>query len=822
MTPAAQTITFGALSSKVIGAAPFTVSATASSGLTVSFSSQTPSFCTVSGTTVTLVAAGPCTVRASQAGNSNYAAATPVDQSFQILAGYTIAGLIQMADGTNVSGVMASLTGTQTRSYITNSDGTYFWNNLTSNGNYTVTPSGGGCGSFTPATRSYTALSSNQSGQNFVCNMPLSSQTITFGALSNRVFGTAPFTVSATATSGLAVGFSSVTTGVCTVSGSVTLAAVGTCTVRASQGGDATYAAATPGDQSFQETQASQTIIFGALSNRVFGTAPFTVSATASSGLPVSFSSLITSVCTVSDATVTLVGAGPCTIRASQAGNSNYAAATPVDQTFQVAVQAQTITFGALSNRVLGTAPFAVSATASSGLPVSFSSLTTGVCTISGVTVTLAAAGTCTIRASQTGNGSFAPAAPVDQSFQVTADGSTLSVGSTAVSPGGVFSIPVTLALGSGVNVDFLTFGLQVTPVGAAPVLAGTLTFTKDASIEDAPVASAGGTHDTLGVLWALSSPISGTRTLGVLSGTIPAGATNGQAYTVAITSVSASVGTSTIVTVSAGANGAINVAANYKVGDVYPYTTDVTPNFGDGNLNILDLIQVLFSVNSVPGFRPANCSDRFDAMDLYPVDTVSSRGGDGALNILDLIRELFRVNNLDTDRPVRATSGGVCASPQTQSSADPAAIMRAERGKSGSSSAQGALLLGPAESSGASEERIPVYLVAAQDLVRVALTFGLGDERSQLRFAAAPDLPASLAQDSRPGVVAAAWLDGVTIQAGKRRLLGYVSGPAGISEALKVFGVSATGLDDEREVRLDATNTAGLPLIHRDTMLPE
>lgn len=86
-----QTISFATLSAKTFGAAPFTVSATASSGLAVSFASLTTTTCTVSGATVTMVAAGTCTVRASQAGNASFAAATPVDRSFNI----TVSAVIQ-------------------------------------------------------------------------------------------------------------------------------------------------------------------------------------------------------------------------------------------------------------------------------------------------------------------------------------------------------------------------------------------------------------------------------------------------------------------------------------------------------------------------------------------------------------------------------------------------------------------------------------------------------------------------------------------------------------------------------------------------------
>ena len=47
------------------------------------------------------------------------------------------------------------------------------------------------------------------------------SQTITFNALPDQAFGTAPFTISATSSSGLTVSFTSTTCSVCTVSGAI-------------------------------------------------------------------------------------------------------------------------------------------------------------------------------------------------------------------------------------------------------------------------------------------------------------------------------------------------------------------------------------------------------------------------------------------------------------------------------------------------------------------------------------------------------------------------------------------------------------------------
>lgn len=81
-----QAITFNALPTKTYGDSPFDVSgyAAASSGLTVSFSSATSGVCTVSGSTVTSVSAGTCTITADQAGNGTYAAAARVQQSFTV------------------------------------------------------------------------------------------------------------------------------------------------------------------------------------------------------------------------------------------------------------------------------------------------------------------------------------------------------------------------------------------------------------------------------------------------------------------------------------------------------------------------------------------------------------------------------------------------------------------------------------------------------------------------------------------------------------------------------------------------------------------
>ncbi len=89
----------------------------------------------------------------------------------------------------------------------------------------------------------------------------------------------------------------------------------------------------------------AQSITFAALPAMMYGTAPFGLSATASSGLAVSFGSTTSTVCTVSGSTVSLVGVGLCTIEATQAGNADYSAAQAIMQSFVVNQGSQTISF---------------------------------------------------------------------------------------------------------------------------------------------------------------------------------------------------------------------------------------------------------------------------------------------------------------------------------------------------------------------------------------------------------------------------------------------------------------------------------------------
>lgn len=199
----------------------------------------------------------------------------------------------------------------------------------------------------------------------------------------------------------------------------------------------------------------AQTISFGALSARPNQSPPFTVAATASSGLPVVFS-VASGPATVSGSTVTLTGAGTVTLRASQTGNHQYAAATPVDQSFVVSIvrAAQAIAFAPLPAKTSADAPFALNATASSGLAVSYTSGNPAVATVSGNTVTLVGEGSTVITARQAGDANSLAAPEVTQTLVVARSLRAQSIAFELPSFGQVGIVPAGAAVTLSVSAE--------------------------------------------------------------------------------------------------------------------------------------------------------------------------------------------------------------------------------------------------------------------------------------------------------------------------------------------------------------------------------
>ena len=317
---------------------PITLSATASSGLPVTFGVVSGPG-TVSGSTLTITGTGTIVIAANQSGNASYLAAPQVNQSVVV---------------------------------------------------------------------------SNQASQTINFTQPPSPVT----------YPVSPITLSATASSGLSVTFS-IVSGPGTVSGStLTVTGVGTVVVAANQAGNASYLAAAQVNRSIVVNgQASQTINFTPPPSPVtYPVSPITLSATASSGLPVTFS-IVSGPGTVSGSTLTITGAGTIVVAANQPGNAGYSAAAPVNRSVVVNQASQTINFTPPSSPVTyPVSPMTLSATASSGLSVTFS-IVSGPGTVSGSTLTVSGTGTIVISANQSGNANYSPAAPITQSVVVNSGG---------------------------------------------------------------------------------------------------------------------------------------------------------------------------------------------------------------------------------------------------------------------------------------------------------------------------------------------------------------------------------------------------------------
>ena len=143
--------------------------------------------------------------------------------------------------------------------------------------------------------------------------------------------------------------------------------------------------------------QASQTITFGTLANKTYGAASFTVAATASSSLTPSYS-IVSGPASLSGSTVTLTGAGTVVVRTSQAGDGNFTAATPVDQSFTVAKATLTVTADAKS-RVYGAANPTLTATITGYVNNETSTVISGAAAVTTATTTTSNVGGYTITA---------------------------------------------------------------------------------------------------------------------------------------------------------------------------------------------------------------------------------------------------------------------------------------------------------------------------------------------------------------------------------------------------------------------------------------
>jgi trehalose utilization protein len=153
-------------------------------------------------------------------------------------------------------------------------------------------------------------------------------------------------------------------------------------------------------------TAQPQSITFDPLADKTYGDAAFSISAAASSNLPVSFTA--TGGCGVLGTSVTITSAGTCTITAHQAGNDDYTAAEDVSQSFEINPASPTIQWSPAplsAGTPLGLAQLNATATGLGGTALS------GTWTYNPAQGTVLAAGTYTLSVQfNPSNPNYAPA----------------------------------------------------------------------------------------------------------------------------------------------------------------------------------------------------------------------------------------------------------------------------------------------------------------------------------------------------------------------------------------------------------------------------
>ena len=469
-----------------------TLSATASSGLPVTFGSSTLAVCTVAGSTVNYLTAGTCTVTADQVGDDNYNPAAQETLNITVAkADQVITDFVStpangdVGDNTTLSATggdsgNAVTFGSNTLSVCTVSGNTV---TLLASGTCTVTADQAGDDNYNAATQATLDIGVAKSDQTI--------SGLAADPASGVVDGSS--TLSATASSGLPVTFGSSTPAVCTVAAStVSYLAAGTCTVTADQAGDDDYNAAPQVTLGITVAKLDQTIsdFISTPANGDVGDTT-TLSATGGdSGNPVTFASITPSVCTVSGNTVTLLVSGTCTVTADQAGDDDYNDATQVTLDIGVAKSDQTIS-GLAADPASGVVAetSSLSATASSGLPVSFGSSTPAVCSVSGTTVSYVAIGTCTVTADQAGDDDYNAAPQVTLDITVTQGSQTIVAFAANPSFGYIGSTSTLVAVASsGLTVTFgsnTPFVCEITGDTVTYLEEGVCTVTADQAGDD-------------------------------------------------------------------------------------------------------------------------------------------------------------------------------------------------------------------------------------------------------------------------------------------------------------------------------------------------
>lgn len=221
------------------------------------------------------------------------------------------------------------------------------------------------------------------------------------------------------ATSGLPVQGYSLVPEICKLQGrKVSIFTAGYCKIRFTQSGNTQYSAASSLEIKFL-ILGNNEITFSPPTSMALASSSYSLAASSTSGLPVTFESSTPDICSVSNTTLTLIKIGWCTITANQSGLEFYSPAQRVE--VNIAIQGSNqILFAPLNSLLLSAKTYRLPGTSTSGLPVVYTSNTLDICTVNDAILTLLNTGTCTVVASQSGSELYVEAQSVQASILIS------------------------------------------------------------------------------------------------------------------------------------------------------------------------------------------------------------------------------------------------------------------------------------------------------------------------------------------------------------------------------------------------------------------
>jgi hypothetical protein len=439
-TPTTQTITYTQIPTQTYGNSSinlnnyFSVNSPLALTYTITNGSAYASINQTTGS-LTITGAGSVTVQASQPGGTSggtiYAAATSVPQTFTVNpAALTVTAVsFSVPFGTASPAYTYSVAGTLYNGDTTS--GTLGYSTTSANGPYTATSPAGS--TFTIVISAGNFSAGPNAGSNYSVtydNGTLSvsgnvAQTITFPPLTSPVTYGSAQNATVTASSGLPItsytvsgtGQAQITSG----SGSavtITASGAGNPCITAYQAGNANYASATA-KQCFVVNQATLTVTPTSYIVTVGSTIP-TLGYSLSGFQLGDTAAVVSGALQLSTAATSSSGVGsyPISVSQSTLQATNYTFTYATTSAVNIVNKtAQTITFGALPNTTYGAGSITLNATATSGIPVTYSVV--GPASVSGSVLTITGAGQVTVTANQSGNATYAAATPVPQVFTV-------------------------------------------------------------------------------------------------------------------------------------------------------------------------------------------------------------------------------------------------------------------------------------------------------------------------------------------------------------------------------------------------------------------